>query len=280
MANFLDIGGERFALGTRTLVMGILNVTPDSFSDGGRYDDHGAAHAHALKMVEDGADIIDIGGESTRPGSEEVSLEDEAARVIPVIAALSKAISVPISVDTYKAEVARRALEAGAAIVNDVWGLQRDPDMAGVVADADATLVAMHNRAELDETVDIFSELMAFFDHTLAIATIAGIDRSRIILDPGIGFGKTAAQNVQVLSHLDDLKRFGLPILVGTSRKSMFGKFLGLPVDQRLNATIASNVLAVAKGADIVRVHDVREHVEACRFADLVTRPLSGERNG
>ena len=252
--------------------MGILNVTPDSFSDGGRFDDADAAFAHALKMVEDGADIIDIGGESTRPGSQEIGAEEELNRVLPVIERLADAIATPISIDTYKADVAARALDAGAAIVNDVWGLQRDPDMAALVAERGATIVAMHNRVSADEGIDILDDVKRFFKVTLQRAAEAGIPDSRIVLDPGIGFGKTAVQNVQILSHLDDLKQFDLPILIGTSRKSMFGKLLDLSVDRRINATVASNVLAVAKGADIVRVHDVREHVEACRFADLVVR--------
>lgn len=266
------IGDKFFPAGGRTLVMGILNVTPDSFSDGGRFDEAGAAHDQALRMIAEGADIVDIGGESTRPGHTPVKIGEELDRILPVIRRLAAETSVPISVDTFKADVAAAALDAGAVVVNDVWGLQHDPAMAGLVAERGVTIVAMHNRDGADETIDILAHMAAFFEETLERARSAGVDDSRIILDPGIGFGKTAAQNVEVLSKLDVLDRFELPILVGTSRKSMFGKLLGLPVDQRLNATVASNVLAVAKGAEIVRVHDVREHVEACRFADLVLR--------
>ena len=273
---FFEIGDARHQIGARTLVMGILNVTPDSFSDGGKFDEHAIAHTHALEMIAEGADIIDIGGESTRPGSSEVDAEEEARRVLPVIEKLAGETSLPISIDTYKAATAKKAVAAGAVIINDVWGLQRDPDMAAAVADTGTTLVAMHNRQEADEAIDILADLDRFFKRTLELADKAGIKDERIVLDPGIGFGKTAAQNIEILSHLDNLKRFGLPILIGTSRKSMFGKLLDLPVDKRLNATISSNVLAVAKGADIVRVHDVREHVEACRFADLVVRETNG----
>lgn len=273
---FFNIGGTRHRRGQRTLVMGILNVTPDSFSDGGHFDAVEAAVTHAYEMARDGADIIDIGGESTRPGSSAVDAEEEFRRVAPVIERLVGDLERPISIDTYKAEVAARAAALGAVIINDIWGLQGDPEMAGVVAETGAALVAMHNRHAIEADIDIRDDVRRFFDKTLALAEAAGIASHRIILDPGIGFGKTAAQNVEMLSHLDDLDTFGLPILVGTSRKSMFGKLLDLPVDRRLNATIASNVLAIAKGADIVRVHDVREHVEACRFTDLVVRGLDG----
>lgn len=272
MSAFFEIADRRHEAGTRTLVMGVLNVTPDSFSDGGRFDEFEAACTQARAMAAEGADIIDIGGESTRPGSSGIDAEEELRRVLPVIERLAGELPVPISVDTYKAAVAERALDAGAAVINDVWGLQRDPDMARLAAERGVTVVAMHNRARADESIDIRRDVDRFFEITLEMARAAGIGATRIVLDPGIGFGKTATQNVEILSHLDDLKKFGLPILIGTSRKSMFGKLLDLPVDRRLNATLASNVLAVAKGADIVRVHDVREHVEACRFADLVVR--------
>ncbi|MCC2110493.1 MAG: dihydropteroate synthase, partial [Hyphomicrobiales bacterium] len=253
-----------------------LNVTPDSFSDGGTFIDPATAIAHAERMVEAGADIIDIGGESTRPGHKEISAEEECVRVLPVIARLVKSIAVPISIDTMKAGVAEAALEAGANIVNDVWGLQRDPDMAGVVARHGATLVAMHNRAEIDADIDIMADIRTFFARTLEIAAKAGIADDRIVLDPGIGFGKTVEQNLDILARFSELKLLGKPLLIGTSRKSTIGKVLDRPVGERLYGTIATNVIAIAGGADIVRVHDIAELVDAVRMTDAVVRRSHG----
>ncbi|WP_334175338.1 dihydropteroate synthase [Pseudoxanthobacter sp.] len=252
--------------------MGIINATPDSFSDGGRHDSAEAAIAHGLRLVEEGADILDIGGESTRPGFTPVAPADEWARIGPVIGRLAGAVPVPLSVDTYKAETADRALRAGATIVNDIWGLQGDAAMAGVVARHGAALVAMHNRTAADPQVDILADIEAFFARTLEIAAQAGIGRDRIVLDPGIGFGKTQAQNVAVLAGLKAFRRFGLPLLVGASRKSMIGHLTGAPAGARLPGSIAAHVLAVAGGAEIVRVHDVAPHRQALAIADAAVR--------
>ena len=260
------------AIGARTLVMGILNVTPDSFSDGGRFNALEAALGHAAEMVAEGADILDIGGESTRPGSSEVSAEEEIARVVPVIERLAKQTATPISIDTYKAATARRALAAGAKIVNDVWGLQREPDIAHVAADFGAPVVVMHNRTEVVPELDILADMTAFFERSAEIATRAGIARDHIIVDPGIGFGKTIEQNLTALKVTPELKRLGFRVLIGTSRKSLIGRLLDRGPNERLFGTIASNVVTVTLGADIVRVHDVLAHVEAVRVADAILR--------
>ena len=260
------------ALGRRTLVMGILNVTPDSFSDGGRFAALDAALTHAAEMVAEGADILDIGGESTRPGSSEVGVEEEIARVVPVIERLAKQTATPISIDTYKAETARRALAAGAGIVNDVWGLQREPDIARVAADFGAPVVVMHNRREVDPAIDIVADMIAFFERSAEIALKAGIPRHHVVVDPGIGFGKTVEQNLQALKATPELKRLGFRVLIGTSRKSLIGKLIDRGPGERLYGTIASNVVTITLGADIVRVHDVLAHVEAARVADAILR--------
>ncbi|KPL51776.1 dihydropteroate synthase [Prosthecomicrobium hirschii] len=257
-------------LGRRTLIMGILNVTPDSFSDGGLFASFEAASAHAVELVAEGADILDIGGESTRPGHTAVPAEEEMARVLPVLRQAVASVAAPISIDTYKAVTARAAFEAGARILNDVWGLQREPEIARVAADFAAPVIAMHNRETVDGSLDIVEEMKAFFDRTLAIARAAGIPDGRIVLDPGIGFGKTFEQNLDALRRLGDLKRLGFPLLVGTSRKSLIGKLLDKTPRERINGTIASNVMAIANGADIIRVHDVLAHREAARIADAI----------
>ncbi|MEJ1160842.1 dihydropteroate synthase [Prosthecomicrobium sp. N25] len=250
--------------------MGILNVTPDSFSDGGLFFDAAVAVAHAHELVAEGADILDIGGESTRPGHTAISAEDEIARVLPVLRAVAPQVSVPISIDTYKAATARAALAAGAKIVNDVWGLQRDPEIARVAAGFGAPVIAMHNRTEVDGTLDIVADIKAFFDRTLAIARAAGIPDSQVVLDPGIGFGKTFEQNLEALRRLPELKALGFPLLVGTSRKSLIGKLLDRTPRERINGTLASNVVSIVNGADIIRVHDVLAHKEAARVADAI----------
>jgi dihydropteroate synthase len=256
--------------------MGILNVTPDSFSDGGLYAARDAALEHADQLVAEGADILDVGGESTRPGHTPVPEADEIARIRPVIAALSKRVSIPVSIDTYKAATARVALENGARIVNDVWGLQREPEIARVAADFNAPVVVMHNRDVVDAGLDIIEEMKRFFARSIEIATRAGIPPAHIILDPGIGFGKSFPQNLDALNRLRDLKVLGFPLLVGTSRKSLIAKVLTETASEpqrprdRINGTIASNVMAIAHGADIVRVHDVLAHVEASRVADAI----------
>jgi dihydropteroate synthase len=242
-------------------IMGILNLTPDSFSDGGRFASVDAALAHAAAMVAAGCDAIDVGGESTRPGAAAVSAAEELARIEPVLARLAAEVDVPISIDTYKAEVAARAADLGAVVVNDVWGLQRDPAMADTAAAAETALVIMHNRAEKDAGLDIVADIERFFDRSLALAERAGIPRARIILDPGIGFAKTSAQNRAAFAHIAKLKERGLPVLVGVSRK----RFLGAdaPALETLAGTIAANLAAAAAGAAFFRVHDVAEHAAA-----------------
>jgi len=245
-------------------VMGILNLTPDSFSDGGRFASIEAAVAHAAAMAAAGADVIDIGGESTRPGAAAVSAAAELARIEPVLARLASEVGgVPISIDTYKAEVAARAAALGAVIVNDVWGLQKDAAMADTVAAAETALVIVHNRAEKDASIDIVADMERFFDRSLALATKAGIPGERIILDPGIGFAKTSAQNRAAFAHIAKLKERGLPILIGVSRKRFLGS--DAPELETLAGTIAANLAAAAAGAAIFRVHDVAEHVAALK---------------
>lgn len=255
----------------RTLVMGILNVTPDSFSDGGRFLDPQRAIAHATRMAADGADLIDIGAESTRPygGQIPVAAGEEIARLAPVLPAVV-ALGRPVSIDTMKAEVAAWAIEQGAAIVNDVWGLQRDPAMAPVIADHAVRVVLMHNRESADASIDIMADIDRFFEQTLAIAARAGIAREMIALDPGIGFGKTPEQSIEVLRRLGELRRYGLPLLVGASRKRFIGTIVPSGPAQRLGGSIASHLLAALDGAAIVRAHDVAETVQALRVAEAI----------
>jgi dihydropteroate synthase len=250
----------------RPAVMGILNVTPDSFSDGGRFIDPAAALAQARRMAAEGADLIDIGAESTRPyGSmKPVALEDEIARLAPVLSE-AVAVGLPVSIDTIKAKTATWALDQGAAIVNDVWGLQRDADMARVVAERGVPVIVMHNREAPDPSIDIMADVKAFFSRSLDIAARAGIARERIVLDPGIGFGKTAEQSITMIARLSELRSFGLPLLIGLSRKRFIASVSPSKPDERIGGSIAGNVLAVLNGADIVRVHDVAETVQALR---------------
>lgn len=257
---------------TRPQIMGILNVTPDSFSDGGQFDRLNHAVDHALAMVRDGADIIDIGGESSRPGHQKVDAETELARVVPVIRELRHRLDRPMSIDTTKAVVAERALTAGVAILNDIWGLQRDPEIASVAAAFDAGTVIMHNRTDVDPEIDIFDDLERFFEKSLAIARRAGLPDHRIVLDPGIGFGKSLQQNLALINGVDRVKALGFPVLVGLSRKSMIGKLLGAEVGDRLLGTLVLDTLALARGADIIRVHDVAEHAAARTLVEAVTR--------
>ena len=267
--------------GERTLVMGVLNVTPDSFSDGGQFLSFDQAIAHAEQMIDEGADIIDIGGESTRPGSEFVPTDEELRRVIPVIEQLTAKASVPISIDTTKAAVARAALQAGAEIVNDISALRFDPSLAQDVARAKAGLVLMHSRGtpktmqQLPPVADVLSEVIAGLREGVTVAQHLGVAQESIAIDPGIGFGKTVEQNVELIAKLDQLAREfpDFPIMIGTSRKSFLGKLLGgAPADERLYGTIASTVASVLRGAHIVRVHDVKAAVEAVRVADALRR--------
>jgi dihydropteroate synthase len=253
-------------LKSRPVVMGILNLTPDSFSDGGRFQNPDAAIAHAKSMVVAGCDIVDIGGESTRPSASPVSEAEELARVEQVLTALTGLLDVPVSIDTSKAAVAVRAVEIGAAVVNDVWGLQKDPGMPDAVAQAEAAVIIMHNRTEKDERADILADMRRFFDRSLALAAKAGIPKNVIILDPGIGFGKTSRQNVEAVARIPDLKDYGLPILVGASRKAFLGSLTGDGIEATLIGTVAANLVAAAAGASIFRVHDVAEHVAALRI--------------
>jgi dihydropteroate synthase len=259
-----------FKLG-RPLVMGILNVTPDSFSDGGRFIDPARAIAHAAEMAEQGADILDIGAESTRPygGAKPVGADEELARLVPVLPEAAK-LGVPISIDTIKAPVARWALDHGAAILNDVWGLQRDPDMAPLAAERGVPVIVMHNRERADATLDIVAEVMAFFARSLDIAERAGIPREKIVLDPGIGFGKTPEQSIRCLARLAEFKRFGLPLLVGASRKRFINTVTPSAPDDRIGGSIASHLLAADSGAAIIRAHDVKETVQALRVAAAI----------
>ncbi len=266
----LDARGRKLALGGRTLVMGIVNVTPDSFSDGGRYPTADAAIAAGVQLVGEGADIVDVGGESTRPGHAPTDAETELARVLPVVAGLAAATAAPVSIDTSKATVAEAALKAGACIVNDVWGFMRDAKMAAVVAAHDAAVVIMHNRNKADPSLDILAELSTFFARALERAHHAGIRPDRIVLDPGIGFGKTLEQNLTILSQLERLMALGFPILVGTSRKSFIDRLSPSESDGRLPGTVAANVIAALSGAAVVRVHDVAAHVQALRIADAI----------
>jgi len=251
----------------RALLMGIVNVTPDSFSDGGRFDRPDAAVAQAQKLEADGADILDIGGESTRPGHAMVPADEEARRVIPVIEALmAENRQRIISIDTYKASTAQAALSAGARIVNDVWGFQRDSAIAGVAAAAGAGAVLMHNREGIDPALDIVADMMRFFARSLAIAEAAGLPRARIALDPGYGFGKTLEQNIDAVVAIDRIRReFGCAVMLGLSRKSSLGVITGRTVDERLASTLAANSFGLLAGADILRVHDIAEHRDAAR---------------
>ncbi|ACB93805.1 dihydropteroate synthase [Beijerinckia indica] len=250
--------------------MGILNLTPDSFSDGGRFNASEAALARAKQLVAEGADLIDIGAESTRPGYRPVSAAEELARLDPLLGKICRAVNVPVSIDTMKAEVARRAVALGATIVNDIWGLRKDPAMADTIAETGAGLVMMHNREDIDAQLDILADLHRFFDRSLHLAEKAGIPSSRIMLDPGIGFGKTAAQNLLVLRELHHLRDYGLPILVGVSRKSFIGALLDADVDHRLIGTLAANLVAATRGASVFRVHDVAEHVAAFKIFSAI----------
>ena len=262
----------------RPLVMGVLNVTPDSFSDGGRFIDPERAIAQAERMIAAGADIIDIGAESTRPygGAAPVSSADELARLTPVLPAVVK-LKTPVSIDTMKADIATWALDQGVAMVNDVWGLQRDPAMAEVVSEYDMPVVVMHNRESADAAIDIIADVQAFFERSLDIAQRRGIARDCMVLDPGIGFGKTPEQSIACIARLAEFERFGLPLLVGASRKRFINAVTPAAPDQRLGGSIASHLAAAANGAAIVRVHDVAETVQALRVAAAIGRAKESE---
>ena len=269
----INCRGKEILLGERTLVMGILNVTPDSFSDGGKYNNIDAALAQAKKLIAEGADIIDVGGESTRPGHTQISSEEEIKRVVPVIEKLSRELDIVISIDTYKYDVAEEAIKAGAHIINDIWGLQYDNgEMAELVKKYDVPIIVMHNQNDEIYKKDIILTLREFFEKTYKISDKYEIDRNKIILDPGLGFGKNVEQNIEVLSRLNELKDMG-PILLGASKKRFIGKLLNdLPFDERVEGTVAATVIGVEKGVDIVRVHNVLENKRACLVADGIYR--------
>lgn len=266
-----DFGsGTKLELGERTLIMGILNATPDSFSDGGRYTNVEAAVAHALAMVEDGADILDIGGESTRPGFEPVSAEEELRRILPVIRAVRQALPhIPLSIDTYKAETARQALEAGAHIINDIWGLKGDPNMAAVVAEYRCPVIINHNRHARDYN-DLVPDVLADLQGSVSLAHAAGIEEDQIWLDPGIGFAKTHEDNLEMLGRLFELSALGYPVLLGTSRKRFIKQTLNLPVEELVEGTAATVVLGIAYGCQVMRVHDVKAIKRAAIMADAI----------
>lgn len=268
----MRIGNREFDTENGVYVMGILNVTPDSFSDGGRWLERDAALRQAAKMAAEGAAIIDIGGESTRPGHSPVGAEEEAARVLPVIAAVKRETGLPVSVDTYRHETARLALEAGADMINDIWGLRYDGgEMARLIAQSGAACCLMHNRKSA-EYRDFMPELLEDLRGTLDLAAAAGIARERIILDPGIGFAKSCEQNLTAMHRLDELAAMGCPVLLAASRKSVIGLSLGLPVEERLEGTLATTAIGVLRGATFVRVHDVKENLRAARMALAIRR--------
>jgi len=263
-------GNVEFRWGQRTYVMGIVNVDPDSFSGDGLSNAE-AAIAQGKRFVAEGADIIDVGGESTRPNSSPTSVDEELRRVVPVIEKLASELSVPVSIDTYKSEVARRAVAAGARMTNDVWELKRDPKLANVAAEAGIPLVISQNQRD-SKFRDFLPELIASLKGSIQAALDAGVAWDNIIIDPGVGFGKTVEQNVEIVRRLAELKVLGRPILLGTSRKSFIGHVLDLPVDQRLEGTAATVAIGIANGADIVRVHDVAQMVRVVRMSDAIVR--------
>jgi len=274
----ITIGGREFAWGERTYVMGILNVTPDSFSGDGVGTDIDAAVRQAVRMRDDGADLIDVGGESTRPGAEEVGVEEELSRTVPVIERLVRELDVPVSIDTYKADVAKAAIDAGATLVNDVHGFRREPELAEVVAKAGVAAVAMHYQRGR-EFKDTIGNVIEGWLESLRIAGEAGLPDERLILDPGFNFGWTNEQALEMLRRLNELRVVGRPLLVGTSRKSTIGAVLGgLPVEERLEGTAATVAIAIAGGADIVRVHDVMEMSCVVRVADAIVRGWKEEK--
>lgn len=283
----LEIGGRLFVWGERTYIMGVVNVTPDSFSGDGLGYDVERAVARAESMVAEGADLIDVGGESTRPGSQPMEAKEELRRVLPVVEALAQRIDVPLSIDTYRSEVATAALEAGASLINDIWGLHMDPELGQVAARHQVPLVLMHNRSRPKDAVqserlggryqgveygDLMGDIIRELRESMTLALDAGVEREKIIVDPGIGFGKTVPQNLQLLASLSELRVLGRPVLFGPSRKSFIGYTLDLPPEDRVEGTAATVAVGIACGADIVRVHDVKEMARVARMADAIVR--------
>ncbi|MEG1481575.1 dihydropteroate synthase [Clostridium sp.] len=267
----MKIGNKEFNLKNRTYVMGILNATPDSFSDGGKFNEIDTALKRVKQMIDEGADIIDVGGESTRPNFEFVKEEDEIKRVVPIIKAIKENFDITVSIDTYKSKTAEAAVEAGADIINDVWGFKKDKDIAKVAAKYNVPCILMHNR-ENAEYEDLMRDVIFDLVDSVDIALNAGVNRDNIILDPGIGFAKTLEENLSVMNNLDKIKGLGFPVLLGTSRKSMIGLTLDLPVSERVEGTIATTVLGITKGCEFIRVHDVKENKRACVMTDAMLK--------
>lgn len=265
----MRIGNHIYNTDSHTYVMGILNVTPDSFSDGGKYKQMDAAISHAVRMADEGADIIDIGGESTRPGYTKISDEEEIERVAPVIEAVKKEIDIPISLDTYKSKVARAGILAGALLINDIWGFKYDNEMAMVVADSDASVCLMHNKKEAVYS-DFIKDVIADIKESIDIAINSGINKDRIMIDPGVGFAKNTEENLLVLNELEKFKELDYPVLLGCSRKSVIGNTLNLKVNERLEGTLVTTTIAVMKGIPFVRVHDVKENVRAIKMTEAI----------
>ena len=274
----LSLGNKILNLSSRTHLMGVLNVTPDSFSDGGMFFKPKRAIERALMMAEEGSDIIDVGGESTRPGSEPISKEEELKRVLPVIKQVVKEIDIPVSIDTYKSEVARKALDAGAQLVNDISALRFDPDMRKVISEYDVSVVLMHikgtpkNMQENPSYTDLIQEISDYLNESKELAEAAGIAEEKIIVDPGIGFGKRVEDNLKILKNLKELAHLGRPILLGVSRKSFIGKVLDLPTEQRLEGSLACLAVAILNGANILRVHEVKESKRAAQMVDAILK--------
>ncbi|MCG1030041.1 dihydropteroate synthase [Virgibacillus halodenitrificans] len=276
----LKMKRKELDLSARTHIMGILNVTPDSFSDGGSYDSKEKAIQQAIKMEEDGADIIDIGGESTRPNHQPVSLEEEIDRVIPIIKAIREYTNLPISIDTYKAETAKQAIEAGADIINDIWGAKREPEIARVAAQYNVPIILMHNRNNKNYT-DLIHDMKIDLKESIDIALDAGVQEDKIVLDPGVGFAKTAEDNLIVMNQLEQFVRMGYPVLLATSRKRFIGGVLDLPAEERDIGTGATTCLGITKGVQMVRVHNVKVNVELAKMMDAMQRAKAGgSRNG
>lgn len=277
----LSWNGFKLDFAAKTQIMGVLNITPDSFSDGGLYFDRESAVRHAHFLAENGADILDIGGESTRPGAAALPLEEELERTVPVIEAVAKSVGIPISIDTYKSEVARRALAAGASMVNDISGLRFDPAMPEVVAEYGVPVIVMHIKGTPKDMQEhpvyeaLIPELMDYFRYSIRLAADAGLPEDLVIIDPGIGFGKTISHNLEIIGNLKELTMLGRPVAIGVSRKAFIGKILGgVPSDRRIEGTAAAVAASILNGADIVRVHDVREMAKVARVADAIKRAV------
>ena len=267
----MKIGNKEFDTAKHTYIMGILNVTPDSFSDGGKWNDKGRAMRHTQEMIEQGATIIDIGGESTRPGYTLISDEEEISRVVPMIEMVKKNFDVPVSIDTYKSRVAEAALDAGADLVNDIWGLKYDPEMAGLIARTGVACCLMHNKNNT-EYQDFYPDMLRETAECVKLAKEAGIADDKIILDPGVGFGKNYEQNLETILHMERFHELGYPMLLGTSRKSVIGLTLDLPADQRVEGTLVTTVMAVMKKYAFVRVHDIKENQRTIRMTEAILR--------